>query len=565
MDDRDQNGTAMPGRPDPDNSGGPADASNGAPTGWSAPEGYWGASSTPPAGTRSPQSTGQPLQQWSGDDAEWAQSTLHERSDRTTTPRSSAGGAPGGRNVASAQPASLSAATDQRGARQTPPTQQNPDTAQNPYGGAPGPQGNQPPADWDTFYSSFGNGDSGGGYPGGPGNGNSGSGGAPRRRNGAARRAISVILGLVVLIAAAATLVPRAEQSGLWPITSSSSPSTAQGGTDQNDSPDPGDENPNSGQAGTGQASSQAQTDATTEQSKGVVLITTTTTSGSAAGTGMVLNSDGYVLTNYHVVESSTAIKVTVASTNKSYSATMIGHDATNDVALLKINQVSGLSTVAIDKDGVKLGQQVTSVGNSQGQGFLSAAGGSVTSTSATVTVSSELASSGSETLRDVYQTTVQAVPGDSGGPMYDAENEVIGITTAGEQSDSGTQGRSSTVASWAIPIARALTIVDQIESGKTSGTVQVGPRAYLGVTVQTSRGTGLVITQVVSGGPADEAGLEVGDAILSINGQRVDSQSDLSDVLNQLSPGAQSTLTVMDSTGSTSTVTVTLGSSPIN
>lgn len=548
-------GIPTPGAPGPDAEGFGAtsgSAGNGAPTGWSAPEGYWGASSQ----------TGWPSEALP-QDQEWSQRTLHDRNDWVSGPSTNGHGASGPYAASSQLGTDPSVSTNQQ---DRPQDGQYPASGQYPQGGQyppPGqyPQGSVPQSDWDAWYSSFG----GGQPPQDPDYAQGGQGGQRPPKRGLGRRIAAIVaLCALIIVAAAAVIVPNAQRSGLWPTSSSSS--SSQGGYQPITSPEQGGDEPSSGQVGSGQTSAQTQTNATTAQSKGVVLIETTTTSGSAAGTGMVLSADGYVLTNYHVVESSTAIKVTLASSSKSYSATVVGHDATNDVALLKLSGASGLSTVSFDNDGVKLGEKVTAVGNSQGQGYLSAAGGSITSTSATVTVSSELASSGSETLKDVYQTDAQAVPGDSGGPMFDAEDEVVGITTAGEQSDSGTTGQTSTVASWAIPISRALSIVDEIEAGNESGTVQIGPKAYLGVTVQSARGGGLVIAQVVNGGPADQAGLSVGDAVTAINGNQLTSQSDLSEALDQLQPGNKASLTVIDpTTGDASTVVVTLGSSPIN
>lgn len=309
-------------------------------------------------------------------------------------------------------------------------------------------------------------------------------------------------------------------------------------------------------------ASTSEQTPATDAQSRGVVLIESQLSSATSAGTGMVLSSDGYILTNYHVVQLSTAIYVKVASTGNTFEATMIGHDATNDVALLKLNGASGLDTVKVDDDAVSVGDEVTAVGNSNGQGYLSAAGGRITNTATTVTVGSELADSGEETLVDVYETSSQAVPGDSGGPLYDGEGEVTGMTTAGEQDSNGTA--STTLRSWAIPIAHAMRIVDQIEAGDESGTVSIGPKAYLGVNVEEATGA-LMITSVVDDGPAAQAGLQVGDQIVSVNGTPVTTQNALSSVLEALEPGDAATLVVTTLAGGDRTVEVTLGESPVN
>ena len=360
------------------------------------------------------------------------------------------------------------------------------------------------------------------------------------------------VTSLVVAVAIAlAVLMPGWASSGLGVLpteTPSSSQSTR---------------TPSSGSQRT---TVQTQSSVSDEQSSGVVLINTTTTTGTAAGSGMVLSDDGYVLTNYHVVEASTEVTVTIAATNQNYEASVVGHDATNDVALLKLDNASGLDTVAIDDDAVNAGDDVTAVGNSAGQGYLSAAEGQLLSTSSSITVQSEEDSSDTETLTDVYETSAQAVAGDSGGPMFDSENEVIGITTAGQtQTDSHT-GQSTTVSSYAIPIARALSIVSQIESGSSSGTVQVGPKAYLGVTVQSSAQTGaLVISQVVSDGPAAQAGLAAGETITAVDGTTVSSQEELSTILATKSPGDTVKVTVSSGYGAGQTVSLTLGSSPIN
>lgn len=163
--------------------------------------------------------------------------------------------------------------------------------------------------------------------------------------------------------------------------------------------------------------------------SRGVVLITVTTAAGEGAGTGMVLSADGQVLTNYHVVDGSTAVEVTVAATGDTYPATVVGHDAAADVALLQLDGASELETVTLDDDPLGVGDALTAVGNAEGGGELVAAAGNVTALDRSVTVSG---TDGTEDLTGVIQTDVGAVPGDSGGPMFDAEGEVAGMTTAG-------------------------------------------------------------------------------------------------------------------------------------
>jgi len=304
---------------------------------------------------------------------------------------------------------------------------------------------------------------------------------------------------------------------------------------------------------------------ATAAQTKGVVLINTTLTNGSAAGTGMVLDSTGEILTNYHVVQGSTKVEVTVVASNKTYTATVVGHDATNDVALLKVEGASGLDAVAIDNDAVRVGETVSAVGNANGQEYLTAATGQITSTAATVTVSNDSAT-GSETLTDVYETNAQARPGDSGGPMFDTENEVTAMTTAGESTYRGPRsGTSTTVASYAIPIARALSIVKQIESGSSSGTVKVGANAYLGITIATRTSSSAIVSTVTAGTPAADAGITSGSTITAIGSTAVASQPEIATALAGLSPGDSVKVSWTDASGAKRSATVTLASSPVN
>lgn len=318
--------------------------------------------------------------------------------------------------------------------------------------------------------------------------------------------------------------------------------------------------------AGTGTAQKSIQSTPTDAQSKGVVLINTTMTNGTAAGTGMVIDASGLVLTNYHVVQGSTAVKVTIATSGRTYTATVVGHDATNDVALLQLADASGLDVVTFDQDAVSVGAAVTAVGNANGQEYLTAASGQVTDTSATVTVSNDSAS-GTETLKDVYETNAAAQPGDSGGPLFDAQAEVTAMTTAGEQTYRGprTAQAPTTTATYAIPIARALSIVQQIRSGHDAGSVRVGPNAYLGVMVATRSTGSAVVSQVTAGTPAAKAGLTAGSTITAIAGTKVASQADIAAALSGHKPGQSVKVAWMDAAGAAHTADVTLAASPVN
>ena len=187
----------------------------------------------------------------------------------------------------------------------------------------------------------------------------------------------------------------------------------------------------------------------------------------------MVLTSSGQVLTNYHVVEGASTISVTVAATGQTYQATVVGSDPTDDVALVQLTGASGLATITPDKDKAQVGDAVTAVGNAGGTGTLSAAAGTILSLTASVTAADQ-GSTASETLNSMVETNADVVAGDSGGPLFDAQGEVVGIDTAGS-----TGGQPD---SYAIPIQRALGIAQQINSGTKTSTVRIGPAAFLGV-----------------------------------------------------------------------------------
>jgi S1-C subfamily serine protease len=310
---------------------------------------------------------------------------------------------------------------------------------------------------------------------------------------------------------------------------------------------------------------------ATEAQSQGVVLVDTQLSyeGAAGAGTGIVLNGDGEVLTNYHVVEGARAIRVTVATTGRTYEASVVGHSATSDVALLQLEDASGLTAAAVDGDAVALGDPVTAVGNAGGTGTLTAADGSVTDLNSTITTASE-GSVASERLRGLIETDADVVPGDSGGPLLDAEGEVVGIDTA---ASSGTS--SSTIDGYAIPIDDALTVVQQIRSGTETSTVHVGANAFLGVQVTDTAGSypgaaygstgteGAAVAGVVDGSPAADAGLAAGDVITAVGSTPVASADALSAALATRAVGDRVEVTWTDSAGSSRHATVTLAASP--
>jgi S1-C subfamily serine protease len=319
------------------------------------------------------------------------------------------------------------------------------------------------------------------------------------------------------------------------------------------------------GSGGTGSGATQAAGTATAAQQVGVVDITTTLDygQGKAAGTGIVLTSDGEILTNNHVIQNSTAITVTLVSTGKTYTASVVGTDPTDDISVLQLKDASGLATAKLgDSAKVAVGAAVTAVGNAGGTGGTpSAAAGTVTALNQSITAS-DTSGSNAERLTGLIEVNADIQAGDSGGPLYsNATGTVIGIDTAASSS-SARFGNGATTG-YAIPIATALTIADKIESGQASSTIHLGYPAFLGVQLSPAQGAGATIGGVVSGSAAAKAGLAAGDTITAVDGTAIATARGLSTVLRNHKPGDQVRLKHTDSAGQGHTVTVTLGQGP--
>ena len=296
----------------------------------------------------------------------------------------------------------------------------------------------------------------------------------------------------------------------------------------------------------------------------GVVDINTTLgySNARAAGTGMVLTSTGEVLTNNHVISGATSISVTDVGNGKTYDATVVGYDKSHDVAVLQLKNASGLTTVRTSTSPVEVGAAVVGVGNAGGTGGTpSYAAGVITATGQSITASDE-GDGTSEQLTGLLETNAEIVAGDSGGPLVDQHGEVVGMDTA---ASSGFRFSNSSQG-FAIPIGDALDIAAQIEAGSSGGTVHVGPTAMLGVGVApdtNGSGDGARIAQVVSGGPADAAGLAAGDTITSLDGQPITSASDLSDTVLHLRPGVSVGVGYVDTSGAEHNTSVHLAAGP--
>jgi S1-C subfamily serine protease len=306
---------------------------------------------------------------------------------------------------------------------------------------------------------------------------------------------------------------------------------------------------------------------ASDEESVGVVLIETVIGSGdgarrlgAGAGTGIVLTADGQVLTNYHVVESSADIQVTVASTGDTYEAEVVGASEGADIALLQLQNAKDLEVATIDDDTLALGDEVTAVGNAGGTGELTAADGTVTDLESQITVSSYGESS---TLTELIETDADVQSGESGGPLIDEEGEVVGITTA------ASAGRE--INGYAVAIDDALVVVEQIRSGEESATVRIGESAFLGVRLASGPSGGLgdergvaLIDGVTTRGPAAEAGLRAGDTVIRIGSIEVSNSEELREAIAALEPGEKITLTWITAAGSTESGSATLAASAV-
>jgi S1-C subfamily serine protease len=312
------------------------------------------------------------------------------------------------------------------------------------------------------------------------------------------------------------------------------------------------------GFAGAGALASIASARDTAAVGTGVVTITTRLgyQGGAAAGTGMVLTSSGEVLTNNHVIAHSTSVRVAIPGTSKSYTGHVVGYAVSQDVAVIQLDGASNLNTVSTSTAKVSIGQRVTAVGNAGGRG-ISTVSGAITGTGRSIVASDE--SGGAERLTGLLETNAGVEPGDSGGPLENTSGQVIGMVTAASTG----YGYRDTAASdaYAIPIAHALQLARAIVDGKASSTVHVGATAFVGVSVANGDG-GAAIADIVSNGPADDAGLQDGDVITAVNGRSVRSASSLTTVMLSLKPGAKVSVSYLDQAGQHS-VTVTLGSGP--
>ena len=293
----------------------------------------------------------------------------------------------------------------------------------------------------------------------------------------------------------------------------------------------------------------------------GITVSTTTvnifgqTSTSAASGSGFVLTQDGYIVTNYHVIEdavndSSVSIEVSFANGDK-YTATLVGGEQDNDVAVLKID-ATGLQPVTLgDSDQLVVGESVYTIGNPLGELTYSLSNGLVSALDRLITTSSTNANGQTETTTlNVLQTNCDINPGNSGGPLFDSYGNVVGIVTAKYTQTSS--GVSAEGLGFALPINDVKEIInDLIEHGYVTG------KPYLGIQVRNVSSeaqaygisAGAAVVSVAEGSCAQEAGLQVNDIIIAIDDTAIDSSSALTAALSSnYKAGDTVTLTVVRS-----------------
>ena len=273
----------------------------------------------------------------------------------------------------------------------------------------------------------------------------------------------------------------------------------------------------------------------------------------SGAGSGVIISSDGYILTCAHVVDGASTITVTIG--DKDYTATLVGEDTTSDIAVIKID-ADGLTPATVgDSDSLKVGQNVMAVGNPLGELGGTVTGGMISALNRSVTIQG----SSSVNTMSLIQMDASVSPGNSGGGLFNMNGELVGIVNA-KSSSSDAEGLG-----FAIPINDAIKVAQELlENGYVTGRPYLGI-TYLAVTdAQTAsqlgvNAYGVYVVEVVKGGPAEKAGLQAGDRIVSVDGTEIASKDDLGTLMQKHAAGDTLSITIARE-GQMQTVNVTLG-----
>jgi S1-C subfamily serine protease len=334
-----------------------------------------------------------------------------------------------------------------------------------------------------------------------------------------------------------------------------------------------------------------------------------------AEGTGMIISSDGLVLTNNHVINATNGLTATVVTTGRTYHARYLGYDKTSDVAVIQLERASGLTPVPLgNSSAVDTGDDVVAMGNAGGTGHITTKTGAITGLNEAITASDNGSGEAAEHLKGMLQTSADLIPGDSGGPLSSTAGKVIGMDTA-------TLGQTTTSqqdVGYAIPINKAMSIARRIIAGQAGSGVKIGSTGFVGVLVppgphggrstETSpqvqlrqlerseeqqgagqggglspapascvpyaaeagiprhvapTSSGALVLGALCQSPAAAAGLAAGDVITGAAGHRVSSPASLTVVLSQVPSGQRITITWVTPSGRTLSRPLTLAQAP--
>ena len=257
--------------------------------------------------------------------------------------------------------------------------------------------------------------------------------------------------------------------------------------------------------------------------------------SSTSAGSGVIFSKDGYIVTNEHVIdglidESSIEVKI---YTGETYGARLIGYDTRTDLAVLKI-EADGLPYASfVDSDKLMLGQDVIAIGNPLGLG-ISVSDGIVSALEKEIYINN--------VYMNVIQTNAAVNEGNSGGGLFDINGDLIGIVNAKKSSSYTTTVEGM---GYAIPANTVVRIINElVQNGYVKDRAALGVRVYTSSSYYTSEG--VLISEVIAGGSAEAAGLQEGDVIVEIDGEKISSYADLSKVLDTKSVGDTITVKAM-------------------
>jgi S1-C subfamily serine protease len=338
--------------------------------------------------------------------------------------------------------------------------------------------------------------------------------------------------------------------------------------------------------------------------SAGLVIINTSLQyrAEQAAGTGMVVNSNGLVLTNNHVIENATSVSATVVASGRTYRAKVLGYDQTGDIAAIQLQGASGLRAVPIgNSSNLKVGDGVIAMGNAEGGSRIVPAAGQVTGLNQSITANDENGIDSSEKLHNMIQTNANIVSGDSGGALADTSGQVIGMNTAGNN----VQFSQQQATGFAIPINTAMSVVNQIVAGHGSSTISIGYPPFVGIFLPKSSSgnpqqqaqdqaqlgggsaygpqqncysndanmpvptniapvnSGTLVIGTICNSPAAAARMTGGDVITGVNGQAVSTPDQLHAAIAKYHPGDTVSLTWVNLSGQRTTSNVRLTAGP--